>query len=141
MNEIKKEIRLFKLIEKLKKRDLYKQINNINLLNEEIKKTDDLLDKINYIINENSQKTDEKDLIGANFKNKTKIINVMSNQKSIANNKKDYLLEQKYNSDLELANTLLQKDKVKEKIQNKVSQYHTFKEIKSQPTNRNLKKY
>ena len=50
MNEIKKEIRLFKLIEKLKKRDLYKQINNINLLNEEIKKTDDLLDKINYII-------------------------------------------------------------------------------------------
>tara|TARA_S200000501_G_C20665018_1_gene673653 strand:+ start:295 stop:720 length:426 start_codon:yes stop_codon:yes gene_type:complete len=141
MNEIKKEIRLFKLLEKLKKRDLYKQINNINLLNEEIKKTDDLLDKINYIINENSQKTDEKDLIGANFKNKTKIINVMSNQKSIANNKKDYLLEQKYNSDLELANTLLQKDKVKEKIQNKVSQYHTFKEIKSQPTNRNLKKY
>ena len=141
MNEIKKEIRLFKLLEKLKKRDLYKQINNINLLNEEIKKTDDLLDKINYIINENSQKTDEKDLIGANFKNKTKIINVMSNQKSIANNKKDYLLEQKYNSDLELAKTLLQKDKVKEKIQNKVSQYHTFKEIKSQPTNRNLKKY
>ena len=141
MNEIKKEIRLFKLLEKLKKRDLYKQINNKNLLNEEIKKTDDLLDKINYIINENSQKTDEKDLIGANFKNKTKIINVMSNQKSIANNKKDYLLEQKYNSDLELAKTLLQKDKVKEKIQNKVSQYHTFKEIKSQPTNRNLKKY
>ena len=141
MNEIKKEIRLFKLIEKLKKRDLYKQINNINLLNEEIKKTDDLLDKINYIINENSQKTDEQDLLGANFKNKSKIINVMSNQKSIANNKKDYLLEQKYNSDLELANTLLQKDKVKEKIQNKVSQYHTFKEIKSQPTNRNLKKY
>tara|TARA_E500000178_G_scaffold320588_1_gene343797 strand:- start:1512 stop:1937 length:426 start_codon:yes stop_codon:yes gene_type:complete len=141
MNEIKKEIRLFKLLEKLKKRDLYKQINNINLLNEEIKKTDDLLDKINYIINENSQKTDEQDLLGANFKNKSKIINVMSNQKSIANNKKDYLLEQKYNSDLELAKTLLQKDKVKEKIQNKVSQYHTFKEIKSQPTNRNLKKY
>ena len=141
MNEIKKEIRLFKLLEKLKKRDLYKQINNINLLNEEIKKTDDLLDKINYIINENSQKTDEQDLLGANFKNKSKIINVMSNQKSIANNKKDYLLEQKYNSDLELANTLLQKDKVKEKIQNKVSQYHTFKELKSQPTTRNLKKY
>ena len=99
------------------------------------------MDKINYIINENSQKTDEQDLLGANFKNKSKIINVMSNQKSIANNKKDYLLEQKYNSDLELANTLLQKDKVKEKIQNKVSQYHTFKEQKSQPTIRNLKKY
>ena len=99
------------------------------------------MDKINYIINENSQKTDEHDLLGANFKNKSKIINVMSNQKSIANNKKDYLLEQKYNSDLELAKTLLQKDKVKEKIQSKVSQYHTFKELKSEPINRNFKKY
>ena len=30
MNKIKKEIRLYKLLEKLKKRDLYNQINNVN---------------------------------------------------------------------------------------------------------------
>ena len=40
MNKIKKEIRLFKLLEKLKKRDLYNHFNNINLLNEELDKTD-----------------------------------------------------------------------------------------------------
>ena len=38
MNKIKKEIRLFKLLEKLKKRDLYNHLNNVNLVNEELKK-------------------------------------------------------------------------------------------------------
>ena len=47
MNKIKKEIRLFKLLEKLKKRDLFNHINNVNLLNEELEKTDQLLSKIN----------------------------------------------------------------------------------------------
>ena len=37
MNKIKKEIRLFKLLEKLKKRDLYMHVNNANLVNEELK--------------------------------------------------------------------------------------------------------
>ena len=34
MNKIKKEIRLFALLEKLKKRDLYNHLNSVNLLNE-----------------------------------------------------------------------------------------------------------
>ena len=50
MNKIKKEIRLFKLLEKLKKRDLHNHLNNLNLLNEELEKTDQLLFKINDII-------------------------------------------------------------------------------------------
>ena len=39
MNKIKKEIRLFKLLEKLKKRDLYKHFNNASLLNQELENT------------------------------------------------------------------------------------------------------
>ena len=66
MNKIKKEIRLFKLLEKLKKRDLYNQLNNVNLVNEELKKTDQLLAKISNIIQENNEKTD-KNLLGAIF--------------------------------------------------------------------------
>ena len=93
MNKIKKEIRLFKLLEKLKKRDLFNHINNVNLLNEELEKNDQLLSKINDIIRENSIKTN-KNLLGATFKNKSKIINIMSNQKQVAENKKDFLLEQ-----------------------------------------------
>ena len=59
MNKIKKEIRLYALLEKLKKRDLYNHINNVNLINEEVEKTDLLLTKINSIIHENSEKTGE----------------------------------------------------------------------------------
>ena len=82
MNKIKKEIRLFKLLEKLKKRDLYMHINNANLVNEELKKTDQLLDKINKIIQENSKKNNEN-LLGATFKNKSKVINIMNNQNKL----------------------------------------------------------
>ena len=78
MNKIKKEIRLFKLLEKLKKRDLYMHLNNASLVNEELKKTDQLLSKISKIIQENSKKNNEN-LLGATFKNKSKVINIMNN--------------------------------------------------------------
>ena len=89
MDKIKKEIRLFRLLEKLKKRDLYNHLNNVNLLNEQLEKTDQLLSKINNIIQENTDKTDNN-ILGAIFKNKSKVINIMSKQKYIAENKKDF---------------------------------------------------
>ena len=60
MDKIKKEIRLFRLLEKLKKRDLYNHLNNVNLLNEELEKTNQLLSKINNIIQDNTEKTDKR---------------------------------------------------------------------------------
>ena len=140
MNKIKKEIRLYKLLEKLKKRDLYNHINNVNLINEELEKTDVLLSKINNIIQDNSKKTN-KNLIGATFKNKSKVINIMSNQKQIAENKKEFLLEQKNKTDLTIAKTYIQKDKVEKKIYNQRMEFDKFQDLKLQITNRNLKKY
>ena len=139
MNKIKKEIRLFKLLEKLKKRDLYNQFNNINLLNEELKKTDLILSKINRIIQENTEKTDNN-ILGATFKNKSKVINIMSKQKYIAENKKDYLLEQKNKTDLEIAKTIIQKDKIEKKVHNKKLEFAEFQDLKLEITNRNVKK-
>ena len=139
MNKIKKEIRIFKLLEKLKKRDLYNHLNNVNIINEELEKTDLLLFKINNIIEENSEKID-KNLLGATFKNKSKVVNIMSNQKQIAENKKDFLLEQKNKTDLEIAKTLIQKDKIKDKVYNKKLEYIEFRDLKFEITNRNLKK-
>ena len=139
MNKIKKEIRLFKLLEKLKKRDLYNYLNNINLLNEELEKTDQLLFKINNIIKDNTKKTD-KNLLGATFKNKSKVINIMSNQKQIAENKKGFLLEQKNKTDLEIAKTFIQKDKIEKKVHNKKIQFEELKDFKLEITNRNFKK-
>ena len=139
MNKIKKEIRLFKLLEKLKKRDLYNHLNNINLLNEELEKTDQLLFKINNIIEENTKKTD-KNLLGATFKNKSKVINIISNQKQIAENKKGFLLQQKNKTDLEIAKTLVQKDKIEKKVHNKKIQFGELKDLKLEITNRNFNK-
>tara|TARA_B100000242_G_scaffold161509_1_gene115344 strand:- start:242 stop:664 length:423 start_codon:yes stop_codon:yes gene_type:complete len=139
MNKIKKEIRLFKLLEKLKKRDLYNHLNNINLLNEELEKTDRLLFKINNIIEENTKKTD-KNLLGATFKNKSKVINIMSNQKQIAENKKGFLLEQKNKTDLEIAKTFIQKDKIEKKVHNKKIQFGELKDLKLEIINRNFNK-
>ena len=139
MNKIKKEIRLFKLLEKLKKRDLYNQFNNLNLLNEELEKTDHILSKINHIIQENTEKTDN-DILGATFKNKSKVINIMSKQKFITENKKNYLLEQKYKTDLEIAKTFIQKDKIEQKVHNKKLEFDEFQDLKLEITNRNIKK-
>ena len=139
MNKIKNEIRLFALLEKLKKRDLYNHLNNVNLINEEVEKTNLLLAKIDSIIQENSQKTD-KNLLGATFKNKSKVINIMSNQKQITENKKNFLLEQKNKTDIEIAKTLFQKDKIKNKVHNKRLEYSEFQELKLENINRNFKK-
>ena len=139
MNKIKKEIRLFKLLEKLKKRDLYNHLNNVNLLNEELKKNELLLSKINNIIKENTEKND-KNLIGATFKNKSKVINIMSNQKQIAENKKDFLLEQKNKTDLEISKTFIQKHKIEKKVYDKKLEYEDLQDLKFQISNRNFKK-
>ena len=139
MNKIKKEIRLFKLLEKLKKRDLYNHFNNINLLNEELEKTDQILSKINNIIQENTEKTDNNTL-GATFKNKSKVINIMSKQKHIAENKKGFLLEQKNKTDLKIAKILIQKDKIEEKVHKKKLEFGESQDLKLEITNRNFKK-
>ena len=133
-----KEIRLLKLLEKLKKRDLYKHFNNANLLNEELKKTNLLLSKINNIIQENTET--DKNVLGATFKNKSKVINIMSKQKNIAENKKNYLLEQKNITDLEIAKTYIQKEKIEKKSHNKKLEFGEFQNSKLEITNRNFKK-
>ena len=139
MNKIKNKIRLFKLLKKLKKRDLFNQINNVNLLNEELEKNDQLLLKINDIIKENSAKTN-KNLLGAIFKNKSKVINIMSKQKQIAENKKFFLLEQKNKTNLEIAKTFIHKDKIEKKVKNKKFEFNEFEDLKFEMTNRNFKK-
>ena len=139
MDKIKKEIKLFRILEKLKKRDLYNHQNNANLINEELEKTNQLLSKINNIIQENAKKTDN-DIMGATFKNKSKVINIMSKQKHIAENKKSFLLEQKNKTDLEIAKIFIQKDKIEKKVHNKMLEFGDFQNLKLEITNRNFKK-
>ena len=87
----------------------------------------------------NSEKTNEN-LLGAIFKNKSKVINIMNNQKQIVENKKDFLLEEKNKIDLDIAKTFIQKDKIEKKIYNKKLEFGEFQDIKLEISNRNLKK-
>ena len=139
MDKIKKEIMLFRLLEKLKKRDLYNHQNNANLINTELEKTNQLLSKINNIIQENTEETDNN-VLGATFKNKSKVINIMSKQKYIAENKKGFLLEQKNKTDLEIAKIFIQKDKIEKKIHKKKIEFGEYQDLKLEITNRNFKK-
>lgn len=139
MDKIKKEIKLFRILEKLKKRDLYNHQNNANLINTELEKTNQLLSKINNIIQENTEETDNN-VLGATFKNKSKVINIMSKQKYIAENKKGFLLEQKNKTDLEIAKIFIQKDKIEKKVHNKKIEFSEFQDLKFEITNRNFKK-
>ena len=91
----KKKIKLFKLLEKLKKRDLFRELYNLNIINSEINKSDSLINKIDSLINENNSDKEEEVTLAGFFKDKSKLLNVLNNQKIIAKNKKDFLLEQK----------------------------------------------
>ncbi len=139
MDKIKKEIKLFGLLEKLKKRDLFNHLNNVNLLNEELEKTNQLLSKINNIIQENTEKTNNN-ILGATFKNKSKVVNIMSKQKHIAENKIGFLLEQKSKTDLEIAKIFIHKDKIEKKVHKKKLEFGEVQDLKLEITNRNLKK-
>ena len=79
-------------------------------------------------------------MLGATFKNKSKVINIMSNQKQIAENKKGFLLEQKNKTDLEIAKTFIQKDKIEKKVHNKKIQFGELKDLKLEIINRNFNK-
>ena len=129
---IKKKIRLFKLLEKLKKRDLFRELNNLNLINSEINKTISLIKKIDLIIHENKSKKENEIILAGYFKDKSKLLNVLNNQKIIARNKKDFLFEQKNISNLKYSKKLLEKNKIKDKIKNKILILDDLKELKMQ---------
>ena len=135
----KKKIRLFKLLEKLKKRDLFKELHNLNLINSEINKTDSLINKIDSLINENKSDKKENIILAGSFKDKSKLLNVLNNQKIIAKNKKDYLFEQKKISNYKYSKKLLEKNKIKDELNNKISIFENLKELKMQQLNRNRK--
>lgn len=135
----KKKIKLFKLLEKLKKRDLFRELYNLNIINSEINKTDSLINKIDSLINENNSDKEEEVTLAGFFKDKSKLLNVLNNQKIIAKNKKDFLLEQKKISNSKYSKKLFEKNKIKNEINNKISIFENFKELKMQHLNRNRK--
>ena len=120
---MKKKLKLYSRLETLKKKEMIKEQHQSNLISKEILKADGLIEKIDIIISENSMKNNDKYLSAAVYKNKSNLLSTLNNQKYVAENKKEFLEDQKKIFDLNIAKISNDKKIVKEKYKQKLNQY------------------
>ena len=120
---MKKKLKLYSRLETLKKKEIIKEHYQSNLISKEILKTDGLIEKIDIIISENSMKNNDKYLSAAVYKNKSNLLSTLNNQKYVAENKKEFLEDQKKIFDLNIAKISNDKKIVKEKYKQKLNEY------------------
>ena len=120
---MKKKLKLYSRLETLKKKEIIKEQYRSNLISKEILKADGLIEKIDIIISENSMKNNDKYLSAAVYKNKSNLLSTLNNQKYVAENKKEFLEDQKKIFDLNIAKISNDKKIVKEKYKQKLNEY------------------
>ena len=114
---------MYSRLETLKKKEIIKEQYQSNLISKEILKSDGLIEKIDIIISENSMKNNDKYLSAAVYKNKSNLLSTLNNQKYVAENKKEFLEDQKKIFDLNIAKISNDKKIVKEKYKQKLNEY------------------
>tara|TARA_B100002051_G_scaffold81799_2_gene78126 strand:- start:2 stop:409 length:408 start_codon:yes stop_codon:yes gene_type:complete len=120
---MKKKLKMYRRLETLKKKDINKDQYQSNLISKEIKKTASLIEKIEMIINENSNFKDGKFLSAAEFKNNSNLLSTLASQKNVAINKNEFLVEQKSQFDLRIAKNNKDKKRVSEKYDDVLKLY------------------
>ena len=128
---MKRKLKLFQRMETLKKKDILKDKHHSVLIEQEILKTKSLLEKIDLIISENSQSDEIKFSSGAVFKNKSNLIGKLNEQKNIAKNKKEFLVEQNKIFNLSIAKKSKDKNKINQKYKQKLNEYNEELENKN----------
>ena len=126
-----RKLKLFKRLGTLKKRDIVKDQFQSGLISKEIDKTKDLIEKIDLIISENSSSTKDTYLSAAFFKNNSNLLSTLNGQKTIANNKREFLSNQKKAYDLKIARNNKDKKIVQEKFKDELKIYHEELENKN----------
>ena len=120
---MKKKLKLFKRLETLKKKDILKDKYHSVLIEQEILKTKSLLEKIDLIISENLHGNENKFFSGAVFKNKSNLIGKLNEQKNIAKNKKEFLIDQNKIFHLSIAKKSKDKKKINEKYKQRLIEH------------------
>ena len=128
---MKRKLKLFQRMETLKKKDILKDKHHSLLIEQEILKTKSLLEKIDLIISENSQSDEIKFSSGAVFKNKSNLIGKLNEQKNIAKNKKEFLVDQNKIFNLSIAKKSKDKNKINQKYKQKLNEYNEELEKKN----------
>ena len=124
---MKKKLKLFKRLETLKRKDIFKDQQNSNLISKEITKTNSLIKKIDLIISENSQKNTNKSISAAFFKNESKLLGTLNEQRYIAINKKDFLMDQNMIYRFNIAKKTNDKKNINKKYKEELNNY--FEEL------------
>ena len=92
---MQKKIKRFQRLATMRKKDISKEINNSNLLQNEINKNEHLIDQINDIIESNKDSSSNKILNSGYFKNNAQLLSTLQSQKNIASNRNKYLRAEK----------------------------------------------
>ena len=91
---MQKKIKRFQRLATIRKKDVSKEINNSNLVQNEISKNESLIDQINTIM-KSSNNSSNKIINSGFFKNNAQLLTTLQSQKDIASNRNKYLRSEK----------------------------------------------
>ena len=111
---MKKKIKRFQRLATIRKKDISKEINNSNLLQNEITKNEGLIEQINSIM-ESSNNSSNKIINSGFFKNNAQLLSTLQSQKDIASNRNKYLRSEKEIIRKKIIQNNLKKIKAEEK--------------------------
>ena len=120
---MEKKIKRFQRLASIRKKDISKEINNSNLLQNEILKNENLIDQINTIIESNEYTSSNKIINSGYFKNNAQLLNTLQSQKNIAANRNKYLRAEKENIRKKIIENNFKKIKAEEKARDYKKNY------------------
>ena len=112
---MQKKIKRFQRLAKVRKKDVSKEINNSNLVQNEITKNESLIDQINTIMESSKNNSSTKIINSGFFKNNAQLLTTLQSQKNIASNRNKYLNSEKEIIRKKIIENNLKKNKAEEK--------------------------
>ena len=112
---MQKKIKRFQRLASFRKKDVSKEINNSNLVQNEIKKNESLIEQINTIMESSKNNSSNKVINSGYFKNNAQLLTTLQSQKNIASNRNKYLRVEKETIKKKIVINNLKKVKAEEK--------------------------
>lgn len=112
---MQKKIKRFQRLAIIRKKDVSKEINNSNLVQNEITKNESLIEQINTIMESSNKNSSNKIINSGFFKNNAQLLNTLQSQKDIASNRNKYLRSEKEIIRKKIIENNLKKIKAEEK--------------------------
>ena len=115
---MKKKIKRFQRLATIRKKDVSKEINNSNLVQNEIIKNESLINQINIIMDSSKNTSSNKIINSGYFKNNAQLLTTLQSQKNIASNRNKFLRSEKETIRKKIAVGNFKKIKAEEKAKN-----------------------